>query len=115
MEKEQNKIYATNIEYSISKEDIKSQVEFLLNEYPEKLRFLLGKHYSNLENFSIEELADAIKRKIDKNSLKPSEFLGIDSFLKIPSTIGKDDFDTISNYISDATGFLINSYEITSM
>lgn len=72
-----NANYATNIVYSIGRADVEDRVEFLKNEYPEEITFLLGKRFNNLDRFSTEEIADIIEGKLKRNSLKTPNFLGL--------------------------------------
>ena len=110
-----NANYATNIVYSIGRSDVEDRVEFLKNEYPEEITFLLGKRFNNLDRFSTEEIADIIERKLKRNSLKTPNFLGLDSFMKLPSDIKKDDYESITEYLSDATGYMVTSYAVETI
>lgn len=110
-----NANYATNIVYSIGRSDVEDRVEFLKNEYPEEITFLLGKRFNNLDRFSTEEIADIIEGKLKRNSLKTPNFLGLDSFMKLPSDIKKDDYESITEYLSDATGYMVTSYAVETI
>lgn len=113
-----NTNYATNIVYSIGRSDIEDRVDFLRNEYPEELTFLLGKRFNNLNEFTTEEISDIIEGKLKRNSLKTHIFLGLDSFMKLPSDIKKTDYENyeeITKYLSDTTGYMITSYAIETI
>lgn len=104
--------YVTNIEYDLSHDDVEDRVKYLLNDYPEKLSFMLGKHLSNIEDCSASALSDVIEQKIKTHIVNTSNFLGLDSFMKLPNYIEKDDYEKIEEYISAQTGYFVNSYEV---
>lgn len=104
--------YVTNIEYDLSREELENRVKYLLNDYPEKLSFMLGKHFSNIEDYSASTLSDVIEQKIENHIVNTSNFLGLDSFMKLPNDIEKDDYEKIEEYISAQTGYFVNSYEV---